>query len=1111
MASRDTPSDIIVLSGGLDLVTPKLAAQPGTLQDCLNFEVAYRSGYRSIDGFTRYDGLPVPERAQIYALLDRYASASDPSDPAPSGTFQVNEPVIYRYICGYGDGVFLYNSIKGYCIEAPSFNVPTPDATVTTGKFYFGEIPMPAKIPSWVTATAIITVQIIGLNSGAIASNNVPTTASFSTLGEYNSLINDSFSTHRANIKELPGGPAMGMHWFNDRLHAVVESVTYEYESGTAVALDIPGQKFPQAIVISDVTPPVSFQPNGWILSSTANGSAPNVYGKAEILAIPSADIEAGGYIRALTTMNLRDAQFLGGAATQVVGQESGYEGIIRVFNIEAGSISDSTASGVAYVETAAISPVPLPTPGEQLQDLFAQHIAYVESSSGVSLTNTDAFQLVGDSEKSDGVLVAANKTGGWSALNMGHEIRFDTGTNKPVTIYEAGGTIDEIEITDTGDTSPLAGEDVNDGVVTTPGWTLVGGATDLVDAVSAADTKYAQTSLTAANITSQWLKYTDFRFLISNLSSVIGVEVTVRMQRTATNTISLAGIQLALPGGNFSASRGAGTALSTTMVDYTFGSASDNWGVSIAPNDVNSEEFGLRLRMKAPSSGTFPAVAQVDQVLVKIHYRTGTTDVWLRKGGSDIATAELVYAYQDGGEWANDDAEGIMTMRNISDSSLVESGMEIRTEAGGGGALIAVTTSGAEPLRLPSKQAIDEVGSKYRFFESNFFAAPWLEAVYGVSGAGHAFTFNNDYMFKIRTGSDDDRPRHVSRVADQLALGYSSGSVDLSAEGLPDLFDGEAGAQTTGFGEPIVGLLPLSGRALGVWTNRSIHALIGNDLQQQVISPSSGAIEYTVTDMGIPVFLDFRGIGTVTATDRYGDFRAGRLSEMIHPYLLPRVQGLRINSAEPVSVIDVEVFRNKNQYRVYWSDGYILTATVSGENAPPEFTIQKYWLTDSAVPLIPEVVVSGTTPEGQDRVFASFVGQPYVYELDRGNSFDGNAISGYFVLNPAFMNRPDIDKRVNTVHVDGIIEGPASLALSATSDYGDPSSLTAQDNITAASTNAQYREVPYPFFSIGELDGEGRDHALRIDYNSATDSPVTVQTISYIDAATSGARSKLR
>lgn len=49
--------------GGLDLVTPPLAAKPGTLIDGVNYECLPEGGYRRVDGYALFDGQATPSQA----------------------------------------------------------------------------------------------------------------------------------------------------------------------------------------------------------------------------------------------------------------------------------------------------------------------------------------------------------------------------------------------------------------------------------------------------------------------------------------------------------------------------------------------------------------------------------------------------------------------------------------------------------------------------------------------------------------------------------------------------------------------------------------------------------------------------------------------------------------------------------------------------------------------------------------------------------------------------------------------------------------------------------------------------------------------------------------
>ena len=60
--------DSLTLNVGLDLVSAKLLAEKGSLQDCLNREVVDSIGYRRIDGLDMYDGRCSPTQEDIFLL-----------------------------------------------------------------------------------------------------------------------------------------------------------------------------------------------------------------------------------------------------------------------------------------------------------------------------------------------------------------------------------------------------------------------------------------------------------------------------------------------------------------------------------------------------------------------------------------------------------------------------------------------------------------------------------------------------------------------------------------------------------------------------------------------------------------------------------------------------------------------------------------------------------------------------------------------------------------------------------------------------------------------------------------------------------------------------------
>lgn len=248
----------------------------------------------------------------------------------------------------------------------------------------------------------------------------------------------------------------------------------------------------------------------------------------------------------------------------------------------------------------------------------------------------------------------------------------------------------------------------------------------------------------------------------------------------------------------------------------------------------------------------------------------------------------------------------------------------------------------------LPSAGAIVDNRSRYEFITANFFAVNTLDSIYGAHGLPRAFAYNGDIFYKIYTQPEasKDQPRHLAYHHGHLALGFDDGRVDISVIGQPYNYDGALGASEWAIGDKVTGLLPLSGTILGVFGSKSIWGISGTTVDNfatQVIAPNIGAIEYTVTDMGYPVYANAYGVYTLSQTQQYGDYLGSPMSQDISPWLRPRLVRKYTSDKEVVVAWPV---RSKNQYRLAFSDGYVMSMTLNaGQQSAPTFSFQKYSL----------------------------------------------------------------------------------------------------------------------------------------------------------------------
>lgn len=359
----------------------------------------------------------------------------------------------------------------------------------------------------------------------------------------------------------------------------------------------------------------------------------------------------------------------------------------------------------------------------------------------------------------------------------------------------------------------------------------------------------------------------------------------------------------------------------------------------------------------------------------------------------------------------------------------------------------------------LPGLPDLLETNSRYEFRTANFYASDSMDAVYGVNGAGRAFIFDGDIFTFVYTQDDatKDKPRHVEIHHLHLALGYPAGSVLLSVVGEPYDFSGVNGASEISVGDRITGLMELEGTTLGVFCEQSIWAIVGtsvDNFQTQVIAPNTGCIEYTLANCGFPVYLDNRGISTLETSARYGDFVGQRLSSPVSPWLVPRCRKSLSNINNYSGVAMAMPVRAKNQYRLFFNDGEILTttfvATGDGGNGVA-FTFQRYYLeqpdiTDESYRFIPIAHTSQVDATGTERIFMAHynlespVSSLYVYSMEQGDSFDGNYIPHMFETNWYFGDNPTMYRGIQKLRVHGLSKGYSLIDVYSAgidNDYG--------------------------------------------------------------------------
>lgn len=472
----------------------------------------------------------------------------------------------------------------------------------------------------------------------------------------------------------------------------------------------------------------------------------------------------------------------------------------------------------------------------------------------------------------------------------------------------------------------------------------------------------------------------------------------------------------------------------------------------------------------KATSSGW---VAQ--DLGAEIDFTSGTAEFAVGEtltGGTSGATGVIVDYVVTSGTWGST-AAGKVFLKTLSGTFQAET----VTSASG-----SATCSGAQTVNaLPA-------GGRYDFTNYNFYGGDQTQMMYGCNGVGKAFQWDGSGFAFITTGMTTDTPTHIAAHVRHLFLSFG-GSVQHSAPGEPLSWSPILGAAEIGTGDTIVAMRNLPGGVLGIWNRNSTYLLYGTDVSTwdlKTHSLTSGAIEWTVIRSIDPYYLDDKGVTRLAATQAYGDFREGVLSSRVQPWL----------DTKKALVTAAMIVKNKDQYRLFFSDGYGMTMTKTGRKM--SFTRMNY----------PDVVrcsCSGEDASGNEMlIFGSDDG--WVFQLDKGTSFDGAAVPAYMTLGFNHFGSPRRKKRFRKVLLEMSAPGGTNIQYTPDFTYGGTETVGAAVNTNLISASGALWGVgtwesfvwsgPTIATAEAHIDGSGVNMELSIYTSDTYENPHTVQGV---------------
>jgi len=213
-----------------------------------------------------------------------------------------------------------------------------------------------------------------------------------------------------------------------------------------------------------------------------------------------------------------------------------------------------------------------------------------------------------------------------------------------------------------------------------------------------------------------------------------------------------------------------------------------------------------------------------------------------------------------------------------------------------------------------------------------------------------------------------------------------------------------------------------MTGPILAVFGRNSTYLLYGSSTADWDLtdhSKESGCIEWSAQQIGTEIYLDDRGLTTLASTDKYGDFVGNVISEDIQPYLKTKIGNIQ-------SSIRV---KDKSQYRLFFDDMEGINLTIDG-NKIIGFTRLLY-------DVLPVCCCSSENSDGEEELFFGST-DGFVYQLDSGDSFNGNAIEHLIRFHYNHLKTPLNEKQIRKIILELIAPLGTAIKYYLDFSYGD-------------------------------------------------------------------------
>jgi hypothetical protein len=364
--------------------------------------------------------------------------------------------------------------------------------------------------------------------------------------------------------------------------------------------------------------------------------------------------------------------------------------------------------------------------------------------------------------------------------------------------------------------------------------------------------------------------------------------------------------------------------------------------------------------------------------------------------------TATIRRIVRNSGSWQYGDAAGQFIIDTLAGGNFIAGAADMVEPSPSPTVVGTCTLAGAQTDI--SLTAHTSSTTKFEFAEYDFLAGTSTNRVYGCDGVNRAFEFDGEILVPLVTGpagtaEGDGKPTHVCCHKGYLFLSIGAFFMH-SAPGLPYCWDALENAGRLDIGGEVTNMITMPGgtntATMGITSRTNTYILYGGGVSDWSLVPyntGTGGRPWTAQNMSQTYLFDDRGVQSLQTTLQYGNFAQSVLTNQVLTFINERIN----------KVTCATLCRRKNQYRVFFDDGYALFITIVNGKL---LGCMPVYFPDPVF-----CVYEGKRSTGEDVIFFGST-NGYVYQMEKGTSFDGDAIDFNLVMNYSNAKSPRTLKR---------------------------------------------------------------------------------------------------